>query len=119
MRKPKAGQTSLGPVTPEAARHRSRHLGSLSLGPRGEYRLPARIGLEPAPTFEVDEEQREREEFGADAECDEATASGDVAHFVAAVRPKKPVSQLSGRKIVAMIVSCFITVLRRFDTVER
>jgi len=119
MRKPKAGQTSLGPVTPEAARHRSRHLGSLSLGPRGEYRLPARIGLEPAPTFEVDEEQREREEFGADAECDEATPTGDVAHFVAEGLAEEAGEPAERQKIVAMIVSCFITVLRRFDTVER
>jgi len=33
--------------------------------------------------------------------------------------PKKPVSQASGRKMVAMIVSCFITLLRRLETVER
>ena len=33
--------------------------------------------------------------------------------------PKKPVSYASGRKIVAMIVSCFITAFSRFDTVER
>jgi hypothetical protein len=33
--------------------------------------------------------------------------------------PKNPVSQLRGRKTVAMIVSCFITELRRFETVER
>ncbi len=33
--------------------------------------------------------------------------------------PKKPVRKLSGRKMVAMIVSCFITTLSRFDTVER
>ena len=33
--------------------------------------------------------------------------------------PKKPVMNVSGRKTVAMIVSCFITVLRRFETVDR
>ena len=33
--------------------------------------------------------------------------------------PKKPVSQLSGRKIVAITVSCFITAFSRFDTVDR
>jgi hypothetical protein len=33
--------------------------------------------------------------------------------------PKDPVSQLRGRKTVAMIVSCFITELKRFETVER
>ena len=33
--------------------------------------------------------------------------------------PKKPVIQVSGMKIVATIVSRFITTLSRFDTVER
>ena len=33
--------------------------------------------------------------------------------------PKKPVMNVSGRKMVAMIVNCFITVLIRFETVER
>jgi hypothetical protein len=33
--------------------------------------------------------------------------------------PKKPVSQLSGRKIVAITASCFITTFSRFETVER
>ena len=33
--------------------------------------------------------------------------------------PKKPVMNVSGRKMVAMIVSCFITVLSRLETVER
>jgi hypothetical protein len=33
--------------------------------------------------------------------------------------PKNPVRKLSGRKIVAIIVSCFMTTLRRLETVER
>ena len=33
--------------------------------------------------------------------------------------PKKPVRKVSGRKIVAMIASCFITTLSRLDTVDR
>ena len=33
--------------------------------------------------------------------------------------PKNPVRKLSGRKMVAMIVNCFITEFRRLDTVER
>ncbi len=33
--------------------------------------------------------------------------------------PKKPVSQLSGRKMVAMIVSCFMTLFSRLETVDR
>ena len=33
--------------------------------------------------------------------------------------PKKPVIQLSGRKMVAITVSCFMTLLSRFETVER
>ncbi len=33
--------------------------------------------------------------------------------------PKKPVRKLMGKKMVAMIVSCFMTTLSRFDTVER
>src|SRR5262245_25188147 len=33
--------------------------------------------------------------------------------------PKKPVMNESGRKIVAITVSCFVVTLRRFDAVER
>ena len=33
--------------------------------------------------------------------------------------PKKPVRKDSGRKIVAMRVSCFMIALSRFDTVDR
>ena len=33
--------------------------------------------------------------------------------------PKNPVNQLSGKKTVAMIVSCFITELSRFETVDK
>ena len=33
--------------------------------------------------------------------------------------PKNPVRKVKGKKTVAMMVSCFITTLSRFDTVER
>ena len=33
--------------------------------------------------------------------------------------PKNPVRNDSGRKMVAMTVSCFMTTLSRFDTVDR
>ena len=33
--------------------------------------------------------------------------------------PKNPVRKLRGKKMVAMMVSCFITTFRRFDTVDR
>jgi hypothetical protein len=33
--------------------------------------------------------------------------------------PKKPLMNVSGRKIMAMIVSYFITALSRLETVER
>jgi len=33
--------------------------------------------------------------------------------------PKKPVTTDSGRKIVATIVSCFMTALSRLETVDR
>ena len=33
--------------------------------------------------------------------------------------PKKPVSEVRGRKIVATTVSCFMTALSRLETVER
>jgi hypothetical protein len=33
--------------------------------------------------------------------------------------PKNPVTKVSGRKIVAMIVSCFMTTFRRLETCER
>ena len=33
--------------------------------------------------------------------------------------PKNPVKKLSGKKTVAMMVSCFMTTFSRFDTVDR
>jgi hypothetical protein len=33
--------------------------------------------------------------------------------------PKNPVTKVNGRKMVAMTVSCFMTALRRLETLER
>ena len=43
----------------------------------------------------------------------------DVAHQEAEVLAEEAGEQVSGRKIVAITVSCFITALSRFETVER
>jgi hypothetical protein len=43
----------------------------------------------------------------------------DPADEPAEVLAEEPVSQLSGRKMVAITASCFITALSRFETVER
>ena len=75
---------------------------------------------EPAPAPEHHDEQDDGRQFDPDPEHVEAPR-GRHAHTdqVGEVLPKKPVRKLSGRKMVAMMVSCFITTLRRFDTVER
>ena len=76
--------------------------------------------LEPAAPLEEHEERRDGRDLEPDAEAEEARASSPMWRTIQPkFWPKKPVMKVSGRKIVAMIVSCFITTLSRFETVER
>jgi hypothetical protein len=74
--------------------------------------------LEPAAALKVGHQDGDGYDLSSDAEPDERGPAG-VAHEPAEVLPNKPVMKVSGKKIVAITASCFITPLSRLETVER
>jgi hypothetical protein len=68
------------------------------------YKFGERSSRNQPPPPEEGEQDRERHGLGADAEADERLPGADAPG--------------QGMKIVAITASCFITALRRFETVE-
>jgi uncharacterized protein YcbX len=74
---------------------------------------------EPAAAREESEQEHERKQLRSDAENDERSPAVDVPRQPAEVLTEEARDERNGRNTVAMIVSCFITALSRFETVDQ
>ena len=94
--------------------------GGLPLRPHARIAARAPLAqLQPAARAEQREQCDQRHHQPADAEDHECLEGVHMGHQPAEVLAVEAVTKVSGRKMVEMIVSCFITWLRRFETVDR
>ena len=92
--------------------------GILAPAPGPPQRSPGGGPADPAPPLEEVHQDQDGQHLETDTEVQERGPPGDVADEELKFWPKNPVRKLRGRKMVAMIVSCFITTFSRLDTVD-